>query len=69
MATFVLGITDAAQIQAMDRQMVAQYPALHVVINNTGIMPFDDVGGGRIHERRTTWQNQLLSPRSVPCAC
>lgn len=69
MATFVLGITDAAQIQAVALQVVAQYPARNVVINNRGIMPFDDVGGGRIHERRTTWQNQLLSPRSAPCAC
>lgn len=69
MATFVLGITDAAQIQAVALQVVAQYPARNVAINNRGIMPFDDVGGGRIRERRTTWQNQLLSPRSAPCAC
>lgn len=45
MATVVLDITDAAQIQAVARQVIADFPALNVIVNNAGIMPFDDAGG------------------------
>jgi uncharacterized oxidoreductase len=43
--TIELDIGDAEQIRAVAQQLIAKYPALNVVINNAGIMPFDDAGG------------------------
>jgi uncharacterized oxidoreductase len=43
--TVELDIGDAAQIREVAAQLIARYPALNVVINNAGIMPFDDAGG------------------------
>lgn len=40
-----LDITDNTQIQAAARDLTARYPALNVVVNNAGIMPFDDAAG------------------------
>nr|WP_145552823.1 SDR family NAD(P)-dependent oxidoreductase [Variovorax boronicumulans] len=45
MDTVELDITDAAQIQRVADGLIARYPALNVVINNAGVMPFDDAGG------------------------
>lgn len=40
-----LDIRDAARIQQVARELTARYPGLNVVINNAGIMPFDDAAG------------------------
>ncbi|WP_144630547.1 SDR family oxidoreductase [Bordetella genomosp. 13] len=40
-----LDITDPEQIQRVAHDVMARYPALNVVVNNAGIMPFDDAGG------------------------
>lgn len=40
-----LDITDPAQIQQVAQALIAKYPALNVVINNAGVMPFDDAAG------------------------
>ena len=40
-----LDISDAANIRAAAAALIAKYPALNVVINNAGIMPFDDAAG------------------------
>ena len=37
-----LDISDAADIDRVAAQLVRDYPALNVLINNAGIMPFDD---------------------------
>ncbi|MCX4145042.1 MULTISPECIES: SDR family oxidoreductase [Paraburkholderia] len=43
--TVELDVSDAAQIQTVARHLTEKYPGLNVVINNAGIMPFDDVAG------------------------
>lgn len=43
--TVELDIGDAEQIHTVAQQLIAKYPALNVVVNNAGIMPFDDAGG------------------------
>jgi uncharacterized oxidoreductase len=43
--TIELDISDAAQIQRVAQELVRKYPALNVLINNAGVMPFDDVTG------------------------
>lgn len=39
-----LDISDAADIDRAAAQLIASYPTLNVLINNAGIMPFDDPG-------------------------
>jgi uncharacterized oxidoreductase len=43
--TVVLDVADGEQIERVAQQLIAQYPALNVVVNNAGIMPFDDPSG------------------------
>lgn len=43
--TVELDVSDAAQIQTVAQHLTEKYPGLNVVINNAGIMPFDDVTG------------------------
>ena len=40
-----LDIADAADIERVASRLMQTYPALNVLINNAGIMPFDDAGG------------------------
>ena len=40
-----IDVTDAAQIRRVAEQLIQKYPSLNVLINNAGIMPFDDVTG------------------------
>lgn len=40
-----LDIADAADIERVAAQLVRDYPSLNVLINNAGLMPFDDAGG------------------------
>ncbi len=43
MASFELDITDPASIAAVAKELLVQYPALNVLINNAGIMRVDDM--------------------------
>jgi uncharacterized oxidoreductase len=40
-----LDIADPAAIERVAGQLVRDFPALNVLINNAGIMPFDDISG------------------------
>jgi uncharacterized oxidoreductase len=42
MAAYEMDITDPANIEKVAAKIVADYPALNVLFNNAGIMPFDD---------------------------
>lgn len=37
-----LDISDAQDIDRVAKTLIAKYPSLNVLINNAGIMPFDD---------------------------
>jgi uncharacterized oxidoreductase len=41
-----LDIADSANIAAVAKKLIADYPALNVLINNAGIMLIDDAAGG-----------------------
>ncbi|MEX3969676.1 SDR family oxidoreductase [Paraburkholderia caribensis] len=43
--TIELDITDPSQIERVANTLIAKYPNLNVIINNAGIMPFDDPAG------------------------
>ncbi|KML62298.1 short-chain dehydrogenase [Burkholderia cepacia] len=67
--TVELDIGDAAQIRAVAAQLIERYPALNVVINNAGIMPFDDAGGPLDDEQAVQLvTTNLLGPVRVSAA-
>lgn len=45
MEAIELDVADAASIDAAAQTLIARYPSLNVLINNAGIMPFDNVSG------------------------
>ncbi len=58
-----LDIADPADIERVAAQLILDYPALNVLINNAGIMPFDDAAG-RIDDKvsRQILDTNLLGP-------
>ncbi|WP_447577462.1 SDR family oxidoreductase [Achromobacter kerstersii] len=58
-----LDISDAADIDRVAAQLIRDYPTLNVLINNAGIMPFDDPSG-RIDDAvsRQILDTNLLGP-------
>ncbi len=58
-----LDISDAADIDRVAAQLIRGYPTLNVLINNAGIMPFDDPSG-RIDDAvsRQILDTNLLGP-------
>lgn len=58
-----LDISDAADIDRVAAQLIRDYPMLNVLINNAGIMPFDDPSG-RIDDAvsRQILDTNLLGP-------
>jgi len=69
MDSVVLDVTDAASVTAAAQSVLARYPALNVVINNAGIMPFDNAGGVQDDEMAVTLLNtNLLGPVRVSSA-
>jgi uncharacterized oxidoreductase len=58
-----LDISDPANIGAVTKKLIADYPALNVLINNAGIMLIDDAGG-KIEDQllTSTVTTNLLGP-------
>lgn len=64
-----LDIGDAARVQEVAAQLIERYPALNVVINNAGVMPFDDAGGPLDDDQaRRLVDTNLLGPVRVSAA-
>jgi len=45
MGAIEMDVADPAGIEAAAATLITRYPSLNVLINNAGIMPFDDAGG------------------------
>lgn len=45
MESIELDVADAASIATAAQTLIARYPSLNVLVNNAGVMPFDDAGG------------------------
>jgi len=63
MESVELDISDPANIAAVTKKLIADYPALNVLINNAGIMLIDDAAG-KIDDRllTSTVTTNLLGP-------
>ena len=63
MEAIELDVADLTSIEAAAKILIARYPSLNVLINNAGIMPFDDAGG-RIDDKvsRAIIDTNLLGP-------
>ncbi|MEX3969862.1 SDR family oxidoreductase [Paraburkholderia caribensis] len=67
--TVELDVGDRTQIERVAKQLIKQYPALNVVINNAGIMPFDDAAGALDDAQAIRLVNtNLLGPVRVSAA-
>ncbi|RQR46870.1 MULTISPECIES: SDR family oxidoreductase [unclassified Burkholderia] len=67
--TIELDVGDAAQIRTVAARLIDRYPALNVVINNAGIMPFDDAAGPLDDEQAVRLvETNLLGPVRVSAA-
>ncbi|AMV44306.1 SDR family oxidoreductase [Paraburkholderia caribensis] len=67
--TVELDVGDRTQIERVAKQLIEQHPALNVVINNAGIMPFDDAGGALDDAQAIRLVNtNLLGPVRVSAA-
>jgi uncharacterized oxidoreductase len=63
MKSVELDIADPASIERAAATLVAEYPALNVLVNNAGIMPFDDAAGSIDDETAlATINTNLLGP-------
>ncbi|MDN7752052.1 SDR family oxidoreductase [Burkholderia gladioli] len=61
--TVELDIGNAEQIRDVARHLIERYPSLNVLINNAGIMPFDDAAGAVDDEQAVRLVNtNLLGP-------
>ncbi|MBS7457346.1 SDR family oxidoreductase [Coralloluteibacterium stylophorae] len=69
MRSIRMDITDPAEIQAAAETLIADFPGLNVLVNNAGIMPFDDAAAD-IDEAvmQATVDTNLLGPIRMTAA-
>lgn len=70
MDTVQLDINDPEQVRAAAAEVIRRHPSLNVVINNAGIMPFDDASAGNLNDEQAVGlvQTNLLGPVRVSAA-
>lgn len=62
-ATLQLDVEDAADIERFARQVVQEHPSLNVLVNNAGIMRFEELGQRRdLADAEATVATNLLGP-------
>ncbi|MDN3236617.1 SDR family NAD(P)-dependent oxidoreductase [Pseudomonas sp. WAC2] len=60
--TIALDINDPEQIKAVAQTVIERHPTLNIIINNAGVMPFDNAASGALDDeqacscsRPTSW--------------
>lgn len=68
--TVQLDINDPAQIKVVTEQLIARHPTLNVVINNAGIMPFDNPASGELDDSQSVGllNTNIMGPVRVSAA-
>jgi uncharacterized oxidoreductase len=64
----VLDIEDAASIRQVAAELVKQYPALNVLVNNAGIMRPEDLRAAQVADAEVIVQTNLLGPIRLTAA-
>jgi uncharacterized oxidoreductase len=63
MSAAEVDMQDPASIQAFARRVIAENPALNILVNNAGVMRFEDLTGPRdLHDAEETIVTNLLGP-------
>ncbi len=63
MAAYTLDIDNAAEIETFARQVVERHPDLNVLVNNAGIMRYEELAGRRdLADAEATITTNLLGP-------
>lgn len=62
-----MDVNDAASVDRAAAEILARYPSLNVLVNNAGVMPFDDVARGTFDEAQSLSLvgTNLLGPARV----
>jgi uncharacterized oxidoreductase len=69
MKSIVLDTADAASIAAAVPKLIAEFPALNVVLNNAGIMrPEDSEAGRKVADAEAIVATNLLGPIRITAA-
>lgn len=68
--TVRLDINDPQQIKEVAQDVIRRHPALNVIINNAGVMPFDNPASGDLDDEQAVslLQTNLLGPVRVSAA-
>ena len=63
MSAMTLDVTDPAAIAAFAADITAKFPALNILVNNAGVMMYEDAAAGRdLTDAETTVVTNLLGP-------
>ena len=68
MKSIVLDTADAASIAAAVPKLIAEFPALNVVVNNAGIMRPEDLKQGKVADAEAIVATNLLGPIRITAA-
>jgi uncharacterized oxidoreductase len=68
--TIALDINDPEQIKAVAQTVIERHPTLNVIINNAGVMPFDNAASGALDDEQAVQllTTNLLGPVRVSAA-
>ena len=68
--TIALDINDPEQIKAVVQTVIKRHPTLNVIINNAGVMPFDNAASGALDDEQAVQllMTNLLGPVRVSAA-
>nr|WP_312508025.1 SDR family NAD(P)-dependent oxidoreductase [Pseudomonas luteola] len=68
--TIALDINDPEQIKAVVQTVIERHPTLNVIINNAGVMPFDNAASGALDDEQAVQllTTNLLGPVRVSAA-
>jgi len=57
-----LNVADPASIEEAAKTLITRYPSLNVLVNNAGVMPFDNAGVLLTTSSRSIIDTNLLGP-------
>lgn len=68
MVAMALDVADAADIERFSREVLVRFPELNVLINNAGVMLYEDVQAAQLESAEITVATNLLGPLRLTTA-